>query len=111
MKILVTLGLVLILSACTSDPFLARFDGLQPIATHNDYAIYDLVVQRQWACAEAIEFLDEDANYQYYFPCLKSEHMYLVSAQEVIKLKHAYAAGLIDVETLYRLDLVERMPK
>lgn len=112
MKTLISLIIsILLLSACASDPFLDRFKGLKPKATYLNYEVYDLVEQKQLICAEALEFLDEDANYQYYFNCLKSDLIFFVSDEEVIKIKHFYAAGLIDLETLYQLKLVDRMAK
>jgi len=106
-----TLVSLLMLSACAKDPFLDRFKGLEPKARYLNYAVYDLVEQKQLICAEALEFLDEDNTYQYYFSCLKSDQIFFVSDEEIIKIKHFYATGLIDLETLYRLKLVDRMLK
>lgn len=88
-----------------------KFIGLEPKATYNGYKIYDLVEQKQLACAEAIEILDSDLQYQYYFTCLKSDQIYLVKDDEVIRVKNAYKAGLIPLNALYELDIVDRMEK
>jgi hypothetical protein len=85
------------------------FSGLEPKAVYNEYKIYDIVEQRGLACAEAIEFLAGDTEYDYYFNCLKSDRIYLVSDTEVIKVKDAYKRGIISKETLYELKIVDRM--
>jgi hypothetical protein len=87
------------------------FIGLNPIATYKDYKIYDLVEQRHLACAEAIEILDSDEEYDYYFSCLKSDKIYFVSDKETIKVKEAYKMGIITKENLYDLGIVKRMVK
>lgn len=107
----IILPLLLFLASCQStDPF-ARFDKLEPKAVYGDYEIYDLIEQNKLACADAIEYLDTDANYQYYFNCLKSDQIFFVSDEEIIKVKHFYAAGLISLEDLYDRDIVDRMEK
>lgn len=85
------------------------FRGLTPKATYKEYKIYDIVEQKGLACAEAIEILDSDLNYDYYFNCLKSDRIYLVSDKEVIKVKEAYRRGIINKESLYELKIVDRM--
>ena len=85
------------------------FSGLEPKAIYNEYKIYDIVEQRGLACAEAIEFLASDSEYDYYFNCLKSDRIYLVSDKEVIKVKDAYNRGIITKEALYELKIVDRM--
>lgn len=87
------------------------FYGLEPKATYKEYKIYDIVEQRQLACAEMIEILIEDDQYTYYFNCLKSDQIYLVSKDEIIKVKNAYNANIISKETLYELDIIDRMEK
>jgi hypothetical protein len=108
---LITIVSVLILSGCVKDPFLTRFEGLEPLAVHDGYAIYDLVAQRQLMCAEALEWLDEDARYTYYFPCLKSAQIFFVSEREVIDVQNAYRAGIVDLNTLFELNLILRVAK
>ena len=103
--------LLLSLSPCTQDNFLSRFDNLEPKASYQEYKIYDLVEQKGLACAEAIEFIGNDPNYDYYFNCLKSDQIYFVSDEEVIKVKHFYDAGLISLEELYNLNIINRMEK
>jgi hypothetical protein len=87
------------------------FIGLNPIATYREYKIYDLVKQRHLACAEAIEILDSDEEYDYYFECLKSDKIYFVSDKETLKVKEAYKRGIITKEELYNLGIVKRMVK
>lgn len=107
----IILPLFLFLASCQStDPF-ARFDKLEPKAIYGDYEIYDLIEQNKLACAEAIEYLDTDDAYQYYFNCLKSDQIFFVSDEEIIKVKHFYAAGLISLKDLYDRDIVDRMEK
>lgn len=109
-KILIILSIVL-LSACTQDDFLSRFEGLKPKAKYQNYKIYDLVEQKGLMCAEAIEFIGYDNTYDYYFNCLKSDQIYFVSDEEVIKVKTFYDAGLITLEVLYNLKIIDRMEK
>jgi len=85
-----------------------KFKGLSPKAIYGDYKIYDLVEQRNLACAEAIEFLEINEEYEYYFNCLKSDQIFLVGNDQVIKVRVAYDAGLIDAETLYELGIISR---
>lgn len=85
------------------------FYGLQPKAIYNDYKIYDIVEQRGLACAEAIEILVSDGLYDYYFNCLKSDRIYLVNDNEIIKVKDAYKKGIISKEKLYELKILDRM--
>ncbi len=102
---------LLFLASCQRPDSFARFEKLEPKAVYGDYAIYDLIEQNQLACAEAIEFLDEDENYQYYFNCLKSDQIFFVSDEEIIKIKHFYAAGLISLNELVELKIIDRMEK
>lgn len=111
MKILLTLFLLLSLSSCTQDTFLDRFDGLQPKSTYREYKIFDLIEQRGLACAESIEFIGNDSKYDYYFNCLKSSQIFFVSDEEVIKVKNFFNAGLITLEELYNLKIIDRMEK
>jgi hypothetical protein len=111
MKIVITLILLLSLSSCKQDDFLSRFDGLQAKANYQIYKIFDLVEQRDLPCEEALEFIGDDPKYNYYFNCLKSNQIYFVSDEEVIKVKNFYEAGLITLEELYNLKIIDRMNK
>ena len=110
MRKIILLSLLFLASCQRPDPF-ARFDKLEPKAIYGDYEIYDLIEQNKLACAEAIEYLDTDANYQYYFNCLKSDQIFFVSDEEIIKVKHFYAVGLISLNDLYELKIIDRMEK
>lgn len=87
------------------------FYGLKPKVTFGEYKIYDIVEQRNLACAEMIEILDSDEIYEYYFNCLRSDQIYFVSETEIIKVKTFYKAGLITKEQLYELKIIDRMLK
>ncbi|MFA5407463.1 MAG: hypothetical protein WC343_01680 [Bacilli bacterium] len=87
------------------------FWGLEPKAIYKEYKIYDLVEQRSLACAEAIEILDSDDTYDYYFNCLKSDRIYFVSDTETIKIHEAYDRGIITKEELYELGIISRMER
>lgn len=110
MRKIIAMTLVL-LSACQRTDAFVRFDKLQPKAVYGEYKIYDLIEQNNLACAEAIEYLDTDDQYQYYFNCLKSDQIFFVSDEEIIKVKHFYAAGLISANELYELKIIDRMEK
>lgn len=99
--------LVLILSIVPANN--QMFMGLQPKVIYKGYKIYDIVEQKGLACAEAIEILDRDNVYDYYFNCLKSDRIYFVSDNEVIKVREAYNKGIITKEKLYELGIVDRM--
>lgn len=111
MKIILTLFLLLNISSCKQDDFLSRFDGLQPKAIYREFKIYDLVEQKNLPCAEAIEFIGEDLEYDYYFNCLRSNQIFFISDEEVIKVKNFYNAELITLEELYNLKIIDRMVK
>ena len=111
MKKIILILLLMSLSACTQDAFLTRFDGLKPKASYKDYKIYDLIEQKGLACAEAIEFIGNDETYDYYFNCLKSDQIFFVNDEEVIKVKTFYEAGYISLEELYNLNIIDRMEK
>lgn len=111
MKRLLIILCILILGGCKQDEFLIRFDGLQPKAIYNEFKIYDLIEQKALACAEAIEYIGNDPTYDYYFNCLKSDQIFFVSDEEVIKVKTMFAAGHITLETLYELKIIDRMTK
>ncbi|MDD3048681.1 MAG: hypothetical protein PHQ89_01655 [Bacilli bacterium] len=85
------------------------FSGLNPIATYKGYDIYDIIKQKDLACAEMIEILDSDDTYQYYFNCLRSGSIYFANKDEIIKVKEAYSRGIITKEKLYELGIVDRM--
>jgi hypothetical protein len=87
------------------------FIGLNPITTYEGYKIYDIVKQRGLACAEAIEILDSDEIYDYYFDCLRSSKIYFVSDKEAITIHEAYDRGIISKEKLYELGIVDRMER
>ena len=111
MKKIIFILLIMSLTACTQDAFLSRFDGLKPKASYQNYKIYDLIEQKGLACAEAIEFIGNDDSYDYYFNCLKSDQIFFVSDEEVIKVKTFYEAGYISLEELYNLNIIDRMEK
>jgi len=111
MKKILLLLLIISLAACTQDAFLSRFDGLKPKASYQNYKIYDLIEQKGLACAEAIEFIGNDDSYDYYFNCLKSDQIFFVSDEEVIKVKTFFEAGHISLEELYNLNIIDRMEK
>lgn len=111
MKKILLLLLIISLAACTQDVFLSRFDGLKPKASYQNYKIYDLIEQKGLACAEAIEFIGNDDSYDYYFNCLKSDQIFFVSDEEVIKVKTFFEAGHISLEELYNLNIIDRMEK
>ena len=83
--------------------------GLEPIAVYNEYRIYDLVEQKGLACPDAIEILASDEEYDYYFTCLKSDKIYLVSDKKKYKVRDAYEKGVITKEKLYDLGIIKRM--
>ncbi|MHB8097660.1 MAG: hypothetical protein ACYDEI_08435 [Erysipelotrichaceae bacterium] len=111
MKKIIFILLIMSLTACTQDAFLSRFDGLKPKTSYQNYKIYDLIEQKGLACAEAIEFIGNDDSYDYYFNCLKSDQIFFVSDEEVIKVKTFFEAGLISLEELYNLNIIDRMEK
>lgn len=87
------------------------FVGLEPKAIYKQYKIYDIIEQKGLACAEAVEILASDATYDYYFNCLKSDKIYFVSDEEVIKVLEAYDRKIITKEELYDLGIVDRLVK
>jgi len=108
-----TLLLSTVVPAISHTPSLGQvLWGLSPKAHYLEYDIYDLVEQRGLACPAMIEYLgyDYNAGYEYYFSCLRSETIYFVGNNEIINVKHAYNAGIITLEQLYELGIVERMP-
>lgn len=111
MKKFIILILIINLFACSQDSFLSRFKGLNPKATYQNYKIYDLIEQNGLACAEAIEFIGNDDSFDYYFNCLKSDQIFFVSDEEVIKVKTFYEAGLITLEELFNLKIIDRIVK
>lgn len=84
------------------------FYGLTPKAIYNEYKVYDIVEQKNLPCAEAIEILARDDKYEYYFNCLKSDQIYLVNEDTIIKVKDAYNRGIITKEKLYELKIIDR---
>lgn len=84
------------------------FQGVKPIAVHNSYFVYDLVEQKSLPCAEAIEVLGISRGYEYYFNCLKSEHIYLVRDNVVIDVNEALDKNLIYLEDLYNYGIADR---
>lgn len=85
------------------------FMGLKPKAIYEEYKIYDIVEQKGLACAEAVEYLGSDGMFDYYFPCLKSATIYFVKDGDVINVHEAYEKGIINLQKLYELDIVDRM--
>ena len=85
--------------------------GLKPIATYKQYRIFGIIGQKGLPCAEAIEILDSDEKYEYYFPCLKSHKIYFISDEEKILVKEAYDRKIITKEELFELGIVNRMVK
>jgi hypothetical protein len=104
-------GLLIILLSLYFYQYSNSFIGLNPIATYKEYKIYDLVRQKGLACAEAIEILDSDESYDYYFECLKSNKIYFISNKETLNVKDAYKRGIITKEELCDLGIVGRMVK
>lgn len=96
-----------ILSTFNNQPPL--FMGLEPKAIYKEYKIYDVVEQKGLACAEAIEILASDNEYVYYFNCLKSDKIYFVSNNEVMRVKEVYERDIITKEKLYELGIISRM--
>ena len=84
------------------------FKGVRPITKHNSYYVYDLVQQKSLPCAEAIEILGVSRGYEYYFNCLKSEHIYLVRDNVVIGIDEALERNLISFEDLYNYGIADR---
>jgi hypothetical protein len=82
---------------------------LEPKAIYNEYKIYDMVEQKKLPCDMAVEILDSDETYDYYFNCLKSATIYFVSDKETINVNEAYDRGIITKEKLYELRIVDRM--
>lgn len=109
--IIVILIILISLTFNKKDCIGSEFSDLEPKAVFGNYKIYDLIEQKGLMCAEAIEILGSDEKYSYYFSCLKSGQIYLVSDEEIIKVKNAYDAGIITKEELYDLNIVERMEK
>jgi hypothetical protein len=87
------------------------FMGLEPKAVYKQYKIYDIIEQKGLACAEAVQILASDETYEYYFNCLKSDKIYFVSDEEVIKVYEAYDRKIITKEELYDLGIVDRLVK
>jgi hypothetical protein len=114
-KIIVIIVVMMALSGCfaffpandTNDPSL--FDGLQPKAVFDGYKIYDLVEQRGLPCAEALDYVGMDTQYQYYLSCLRKEQIYLVSSQKTVKMTDAIEDGIITLKQLYELKIISRM--
>lgn len=112
MKLKICILSLFLLTGCAKDTNIVdKFSGLEAKTTFEQYKIYDLVEQKNLACAEMIEFIGNDTEYQYYFNCLKSDQIYFVSQDEIIKVKHFYNAGLISLEKLYELKIIDRMEK
>ena len=111
-KILALLLVVLIISGYqqAQPTHLSQFKGLEPITVIDEIDVYDLVVQRQLACAEALEFVGKDDQFQYYLPCLKGSQMFFVTGEDVLNIFEALEAELISLEQLFEAKLVFRHP-
>lgn len=111
-KILALILLALLISGCQQAQanHLSQFKGLDPIVTIGDYHVYDLVVQRQLACAEALEYVGSDEQFQYYLPCLKGSQMFFVQGDDVLNIFEALEAQVISLEQLFESQLVFRHP-
>lgn len=105
--IVLILGIIIVLYNSDNNIFM----GLRPKAIYKNYKIYDVVEQKGLPCAEAIEILDSDETYDYYFNCLKSSQIYFVSDEEIIKIHDAYDRKIITKEKLYELGIIDRMVK
>lgn len=51
-------------------------------------------------CAQAIEYFYEDANYKYYFTCIKSQYMFVIKAGKEYKLVEALNNKIVTIEEL-----------
>ena len=51
-------------------------------------------------CAQAIEYFYEDANYRYYFTCIKSNSMYVIINDNEYKLVDALQNGIVTIKEL-----------
>lgn len=112
MRVKIIITALLLLTGCAKDTNVVdNFKSLPPKATFEQYKIYDLVEQNNLQCAEMIEFIGDDPVYNYYFTCLKSDQIFLVNDIEAIRVKNAFAAGLITLEQLYELNIIARMEK
>lgn len=107
--VIIFLSAIIVLLLSMFPAFDQTFMGLTPKATYKEYKIYDVIEQKGWPCAEAIEILASDERYDYYFNCLKSDKIYFVSDFEVIKVHEVYNRGIITKEELYELGIINRM--
>lgn len=62
-----------------------------------DYELYEAEVE---GCLTALEFIVEDADYVYYFPCIKSWAYVLKQGNEVIPIKEALNQGKVTINDL-----------
>ena len=51
-------------------------------------------------CAQAIEYFYEDANYKYYFTCMKSSYMYVIKDGKEYKLVDALRNNIVTMKEL-----------
>lgn len=84
------------------------FYGLEPLTTFKEYKVYDIVKQKNLPCAMALEILATDDEYQYYFDCLRSDQIYFVGNNEILKVHHMYDLKLVTKEELFELGIVGR---
>ena len=103
--VVIILLVIIFLGRNSSDD---KFRGLNPIAVHNSYFVYDLVQQKALPCAEMIEVIGVSRGYEYYFNCLKSNQIYLVRDNVVIDVNEALDRNLIYLEDLYNYGIADR---
>jgi hypothetical protein len=114
-KIIVIILVMMTLSGClafndsNNNNDAGLFRGLEPKAVVNGYRIYDIVEQKGLPCAEALDFVGMDTQYQYYLSCLRKDQIYLVSSQKTVKLEDAIKDGIITLQQLYESNIISRM--
>lgn len=51
-------------------------------------------------CAEAIEYYYEDESYKYYFTCIKSQYVYIVTGNKRYNIKEALKNNIVTMEKI-----------
>jgi len=112
-KILILSMLITLLTGCVvaANHDLAQFANLEPKAQLNGYKIYDLVEQKGLMCAEAIEFVGENDEYEYYLSCLKGDSIFVVKENRVLLLKDAISQKIFTLDQLVDLNIIGKMAK